>query len=551
MTSTRPAAILIGPMGAGKTSVGRRLARQLGLEFRDTDADVEAMAGKSVSDIFVEDGEPHFRELERQAVARAVAEHTGILALGGGAVMDPATQKLLADHQVVYLRVGLAAAAQRVGMGVSRPLLLGNVRTTMKRILDDRAPTYEQLAKQTIDTDELSIDQVASMISAHLQQAPPVTVEVKTAAPYRVVVGHGVLSQLEPMLPPTAQRIALIYAEPLRHMADQVAAHLTSRELFWIDLPDGEAAKTVTVAQRVWEQLGNAGFTRSDAVVTIGGGATTDMGGFIAATWLRGVPVVHIPTSLLGMVDAAVGGKTGLNTTAGKNLVGAFHEPTGVLCDLSFLESLPSAELLAGMGEVVKCGFISDPEILRLVRDELVAPVRATSAVLPELIIRAIQVKADVVAGDLTEQGGDDEHPGREVLNYGHTLAHAIEKVTNYHVRHGEAVALGMIYAAELAHSAGLLAPEVVAEHRQVLAAVGLPTHWGDADFTDLLAAMHVDKKSRGNTLRFLVITAVGKPQILAAPQPEWLQQAWQRLQPAVAAAGEPGIAGGEPRNDE
>ena len=244
-----------------------------------------------------------------------------------------------------------------------------------------------------------------------------------------------------------------------------------------LELPDGEAAKSAAVVADAWERLGAAGFTRSDAVVTVGGGATTDVGGFIAATWLRGVRVVHVPTSLLGMVDAAVGGKTGIDTGAGKNLVGSFHEPAGVLCDLDLLATLPHAELVSGLGEVVKCGFIADPEILALVEKDPAAaagPRRPRS--LAELVERSVQVKADVVAGDLKETGGADGHPGREVLNYGHTLAHAIEKVTGYAVRHGEAVSLGMVYVAALARLAGRLDDETAARHAAVLGSVGLPT---------------------------------------------------------------------------
>ena len=219
------------------------------------------------------------------------------------------------------------------------------------------------------------------------------------------------------------------------------------------------------MAERCWELLGEAGFTRSDVVVTFGGGATTDVGGFVAATWLRGVRVVHVPTTLLGMVDAAVGGKTGINTGAGKNLVGSFHEPAGVLCDLDLLESLPPAELVSGLAEVVKCGFVADPEILALVEAGPADARQPKSPVLRELVERAIRVKVDVVVGDLKETGGSDEHPGREVLNYGHTLAHAVERGTDYRVRHGEAVALGMVFVAEVARLAGHLDDETAARH--------------------------------------------------------------------------------------
>jgi 3-dehydroquinate synthase len=230
------------------------------------------------------------------------------------------------------------------------------------------------------------------------------------------------------------------------------------------------------------------------------------------------------------MVDAAVGGKTGIDTGAGKNLVGSFHEPAGVLCDLSFLQTLPAAELVSGLGEVVKCGFVADPEVLALVEKDPAAALDPASDVLAELVERAIRVKADVVAGDLKETGGRDGHPGREVLNYGHTLAHAVEKVTGYGVRHGEAVSIGMLYAAELARLAGRLDDETAARHATVLASVGLPTQWHGAPFDDLLAVMRVDKKARGNTLRFVVLDGLARPEVLSGPSEELLRSAYEVL---------------------
>jgi 3-dehydroquinate synthase len=361
----------------------------------------------------------------------------------------------------------------------------------------------------------------------------PVRTDSAAGAGYDVVVGNDVLAEV-PALLADAQRIAVCHPEPLTHLADRVVQLLDDHEVLRLVLPDGEAAKTGTVALDAWEQLGAAGFTRSDAVVTVGGGATTDMGGFIAATWLRGVRVVHVPTTLLGMVDAAVGGKTGMNTGAGKNLVGSFHEPHGVVCDLEVLTSLPQPELVAGLGEVVKCGFIADPRILELVEQQPAAALRAGSDVLRELVERAIAVKIDVVVGDLLETGGREGHPGREVLNYGHTLAHAVERATDYRVRHGEAVALGMVYVAELARLTGLLDDVTADRHTATLGLVGLPTRFADvgvdATFDELLATMRVDKKARGNQLRFVVLHGLAQPAVLAGPDEEHLRAAYDVL---------------------
>ena len=349
------------------------------------------------------------------------------------------------------------------------------------------------------------------------------TIRVASGAPYDVELGRGVLDRLPAVLGDGVRRVALLHAPGF-------TVELPDLEVLDVELPDSEAAKTAAVVVDCWERLGAAGFTRSDAVVTIGGGATTDVGGFVAATWLRGVRVVHVPTSLLGMVDAAVGGKTGIDTGAGKNLVGSFHEPAGVLCDLDLLATLPPRELVSGMAEVVKCGFIADPEILTLVEKDPVAALDPGSEVLAELVERAVRVKAEVVAADLRETGGAAGHPGREVLNYGHTLGHAVEKHSAYAMRHGEAVAVGMVYAAELARLAGRLDDETAARHHTVLAAVGLPTSAPDMPFDELLPLMRVDKKARGATLRFLVLDGLARPAVLAGPSEELLRAAYAAI---------------------
>jgi 3-dehydroquinate synthase len=357
------------------------------------------------------------------------------------------------------------------------------------------------------------------------------TIHVGGASPYDVVVGRDLADRLPGMLGEKVERVAFLYAGTLGSLAEQVLDQLVEHyEVLALGLPDGESAKTAAVANDCWEALGEKGFTRSDAVVTFGGGATTDLGGFVAASWLRGVRVVHVPTTLLAMVDAAVGGKTGINTGAGKNLVGAFHEPAGVLCDFTLLETLPREELVAGLGEVVKCGFIADPRILELVEETDPATLTASSPVLEELVERAIRVKAEVVVADLKETGGADGHPGREALNYGHTLAHAIEKHEGYAIRHGEAVAIGCVYAAELARLAGRLDAETAARHRTAFARVGLPTTYGKAGFDDLVGAMRVDKKARGSQLRFLVLDGLARPSILAGPSEEQLREAFEAV---------------------
>lgn len=359
---------------------------------------------------------------------------------------------------------------------------------------------------------------------------------------YQVVVGNAVLAELPAILGDAPTRVAVCAPAALPTLATPIVALLEDAgcQVLRLNLPDGEAAKTAAVAVDAWEALGAAGFTRSDAVVTVGGGATTDMGGFIAATWLRGVRVVHVPTTLLAMVDAAVGGKTGMNTAAGKNLVGSFHEPAGVICDLDFLATLPEPEIVSGLAEVLKCGFIADPEILAIAERDPQALLDPRSPQLREVVERAIRVKVDVVTDDLRETGGKNGHPGREALNYGHTFAHALEKATNYRMRHGDAVALGMVFVAEVARRSGHIDDALAARHSEVLEGVGLPTSLSHArvralglaghPFDDLLAAMRVDKKARGAQLRFVVLDGLARPVTVADPPVEHLRAAHERV---------------------
>lgn len=356
---------------------------------------------------------------------------------------------------------------------------------------------------------------------------------VPVGAAYDVVIGHGVWDRLPGLVGDQARRVLLVHAPGVRHLVPEVESRLRvdDRTVVVVEVPDAEQAKTAEVLVDLWSRLGQHEFTRSDVVVALGGGATTDLGGFVAASWLRGVRVVQIPTTLLGMVDAAVGGKTGINTAEGKNLVGAFHEPAAVLIDLDVLQTLPRRDVVAGLAEVVKCGFIADPVILELVEADPAAAQDVRGPVLAELVERAIRVKAQVVAADLKESSL------REILNYGHTFAHAIEQVERYTWRHGDAVAVGMIFVAELARRAGLIDEHLVERHRSALAAVGLPTTYdGAGDFDALLTAMRRDKKTRGSLLRFVALDGrVGTPTRLEGPEEDWLRGAYDAVRPRSA----------------
>jgi 3-dehydroquinate synthase len=355
----------------------------------------------------------------------------------------------------------------------------------------------------------------------------PVRIRVAAERPYDVVVGRGLLGDLVETLRGT-DKVAIIHPPTLVETAEALREELAGAgcDAHRVEIPDAEDGKELAVAGFCWDVLGKIGLNRKDAVIGLGGGAVTDLAGFVASTWMRGVKLVNVPTTLLGMVDAAVGGKTGINTDAGKNLVGTFYEPTAVFVDLVTLETLPRNELVAGMAEIVKGGFIADPAILDLIEADPQAALDPTGDVLEELVRRKIQVKADVVSSDLRESDL------REILNYGHTLGHAIERRERYKWRHGAAVSVGLVFAAELARLAGRLDDATADRHRSVLTSLGLPVAYDPAALPQLMEGMRVDKKNRSGVLRFVVLDGLAKPGRLEGPDPALIAAAYS----AVAA---------------
>ena len=352
-------------------------------------------------------------------------------------------------------------------------------------------------------------------------------IEVFAEHTYPVVIGRNLLDQINGYIG-EADRVAVIHPKALRNTGEAIRTALTEVTSIAIEVPDAEEAKGAAVLEFCWMALGQAGFTRNDLIISVGGGATTDLAGFVAATWLRGIRVIHIPTTLLGMVDAAIGGKTGINTAEGKNLVGSLYSPSAVLCDLNSLETMSPNDYVGGLAEVIKAGFIRDPEILRLIELDPAAAKSPSWEFTEEVITRSIQVKADVVSGDLKEKLGSSV--GREILNYGHTFGHAVERNEKYNWRHGAAVSVGMIYVANLAFLSGYLSETNVDRHKNLLESVGLPTTYRGGAWTELLSAMKIDKKTRGDLLRFVVLTDIAKPMILEGPDPALLVAAYQDL---------------------
>jgi 3-dehydroquinate synthetase len=373
---------------------------------------------------------------------------------------------------------------------------------------------------------------------------------------YPVLIGTGLVDRLDELLPafPAAEAAAVVSCRPVAAVAERVGRALGRRGLavHQLEVPAGEAAKRLEVVAGLYERLAAVPTRRADPLVAVGGGATTDAAGFAAATWLRGVPLVNLPTTVLGMVDAALGGKTGVDVPAGKNLVGAFHQPLAVVADLDTLAGLPAAEVRSGLAEVAKAGLAGDPALAEALARSAGPAVAADPAALAPLVEGAVRVKAAAVGADEHEQAGDgvvaegSGEPqggapvGRLLLNYGHTLGHALERLAGYRgLRHGEAVALGMVFAARVAETVGVAGPGLAAGHVELLAALGLPVGGVDLDPERVLAAMATDKKHRRG-LRLVLLRRPGQPVVVPAPDRPVMVAAIRSLAGGVRGIGAP-----------
>ncbi|MFM9918138.1 3-dehydroquinate synthase [Lacisediminihabitans sp. H27-G8] len=351
------------------------------------------------------------------------------------------------------------------------------------------------------------------------------TITVPGVDSYEVTVGRDILSSLPALIGPDARKVLIVHPATLGARAERLRETLSADfEVLLAEIPDAETGKRVEVAAFCWQVMGQSDFTRTDVVIGFGGGAVTDLAGFVAATWLRGIRLINVPTTLLGMVDASIGGKTGINTNEGKNLVGAFHAPAGVVVDLDTLQGLSQMEILAGFGEVVKCGFIGEPEILDIIERDVDVATNSASDEFRRMVELSIGLKARVVGQDFKENGL------REILNYGHTLGHAVEYAERFQWRHGAAVAIGMVYAAELARLTGRLPDAVVDRHRSILTSLQLPISYSAGRWQTLLSVMKRDKKARGSLLRFIVLDDVAKPTVLTGPDESLLFAAYQEI---------------------
>ena len=350
------------------------------------------------------------------------------------------------------------------------------------------------------------------------------SITVPGVSPYDVVVGRAMLDSIVAALGTGVAKVLIVHPAALGAKAEALRERLRDGgfEVLLAEVPEAEDAKRVEVAAFCWQIMGQTDFTRTDAVIGFGGGATTDLAGFVAATWLRGVTLIQVPTSVLGMVDASVGGKTGINTAEGKNLVGAFYAPRAVIVDFEHLDTLPRNEILAGFAEIVKCGFIAEPSILDVIEASVDRATDPSTAEFRQVVETSISLKARVVGEDFKESGL------REILNYGHTLGHAIEHAERYRWRHGAAISVGMVFAAELSRLTGPLSDAAVDRHRSILESLTLPVDYPIGRWKTLLATMQRDKKARAGMLRFIVLDDIGKTSVLEGPDESLLFAAWQ-----------------------
>lgn len=551
--------VLVGLPGVGKSTMGKALATATNRPLVDTDLRIKAQTGKTINEIFAQQGEETFRNLETHAISKALESTTAsIIPLGGGAVLRERNRQMLQGHRVIYLQASPKTVAARIANNVSaRPLFKGSDPVVkLQELLNAREYLYKQVATDVLNTDGMTFkqstdalerlvfaDPVARNKISQIMQAATISrqrealrrVDVDGPRPYQVLIGQGASAQLSHTLVELgyskSTQIAIVHPRLLSTAAYALATQLVQRG--WnadaLAVPDGESAKNVETLAGLWHGLGQMGMGRDGVVIGLGGGATTDLAGFAAATWLRGVGLVQMPTTVLATVDAAVGGKTGIDTVHGKNLVGAFYPPQAVLADIAYFDSLPASVARQGLAEVIKCGFIKDLRILELVADND-AQQLLKGEVLTQLIERSVKVKADVVSQDLYEGGL------REILNYGHTYAHALEKLSDFSLSHGQAVSIGCVFAAEVARRRGMLSDAEVALHRLLLSKAGLPISRPDnlevLGWHKLREVMSSDKKVRGGKLRMVLLNGLGNPVVVDDLDQSHLRAAHEALAP-------------------
>jgi 3-dehydroquinate synthase len=508
MTDLNRNLVITGFMGTGKSGVGRIVADRLGREFVDSDDLIEARAGCTVPEIFEREGEASFRALEADVCRELSVGHGRVIATGGWTLGPPANRAALeAGGMVVCLHADVPTLLDRLGDPEGRPMLQDDRwQERMQSLLAQRQPTYRSFPFQ-VDTSRLTKDQIADRVltlwDSFVEGAVPDALSVMApGGDYAVLIGEELLDRLGALVGGLGRwtTVALVSDDVVGPLyADQVAASLERAGLnvAQCTMPAGEVHKTLDTVYDLYTQFLAAGLDRGGLVVALGGGVVGDVFGFAAATYMRGLPVVQIPTTLLAMVDSSVGGKTGVDLPAGKNLVGAFKQPALVVIDPATLATLPAADFRAGLAEVAKAGVIGSPELFRRLEDG--------DTDLSWIVREAVAVKIDVVEADPYERGR------RAVLNLGHTFAHAFERLSDFQLRHGEAVAMGTASAARLAADLGHCTPDASGRIIALLDHLGLPTTPPDYGPEAVWEAMTSDKKKQGKQLRFVLPLDIGR----------------------------------------
>lgn len=490
----QPNIVLAGPPGSGKSSVGRLLSQRLHREFTDTDTVVEEIGGKSIETIFAEDGEAVFRQLEADACLRLAEPADRIIACGGGALMSKSNRTLLeAGGYLVCLTGEPSTLMERIGSNGRRPLLAGeHPEQQLESLLSARQATYDSIPVQ-VDTTSLTVEQVADSVASYPFASRIHRMLARHPRPgYEVVVGHELLSSLatyleQANLSPPYLLVSDTDVGPL--FEEQIRSAL---DCSFVMIPAGEVNKSQETVSTLYSAFIESGLDRNGAVLALGGGVLLDLAGFAAATYMRGVSWAALPTSLLAVVDASLGGKVGFNLSAGKNLVGAFHAPKLVLADLATLATLPQEEIRTGLAEIVKAALIGDPELYARMES-------GPGWISQDWIQRAIRIKLGIVDED------PQEYSRRAALNLGHTFAHALEVTSGYSLTHGQAVSIGLMASARLANAMGRCEADLPARVEHVLRRFALPTTYQDLQANPVLEAMARDKKGRAGRVRFVL----------------------------------------------
>ncbi|MDP9309780.1 MAG: 3-dehydroquinate synthase [Chloroflexota bacterium] len=508
--------VLVGLSGSGKTTVAPLIAQSLGRRCVDTDTDIVVKAQRPIADIFAREGEAAFRALETQALAAALEQQSLVIATGGGIVESSANRELLrANAFVVWLHARTPSLVERLQAMTDRPLLGDNPEDALQKMAARRTPLYADLADLIITTDDQSPQQIADEVvrTYSMRQQRSASAGVQVSMPggsYAVLAGPGLLDSLPQHLHQLGLRGRAWLISDTTVMAlhgDRVQQLLRDHghTVEAYSIPTGEQYKTLDTVRGAYDWLLRAGVERGDVVLALGGGVVGDLAGFVAATVLRGIAVIQLPTTVLATVDSALGGKTGVDHAVGKNLIGAFHQPRLVLADTNLLATLPSPERAAGWAEAIKHGVIGDAALFADLRQSAADVLALEEPITGELLQRAAAYKARVVSGDEREQGT------RILLNYGHTIGHAVETESAYTLRHGECVAIGMMAAGGIAQRLGLFSSAALAEQQAVLELFGLPTRLSESiDIEQVMTRIGSDKKVRAKRVRWVLPTEIG-----------------------------------------